>query len=422
MDRRGRTVLLLALALVATMLVAPAAADPDTSRLQQLQRELRELEAEAAQERDELGELDTEQAALATQREQAQARLRELEAELSLAVDEYNAVVETLEQVQQQRDVTREELAALRAEIDVLEGNVVDHVRRLHKLGPSLEFSAIVGAADPADIGFRSTSLRRIITLDQGGIERLSAGTARAGALEARLADQEREVTELAAAVESELRTVEETYERNAEEMAELEATIDEVESELRTQRGVVSDTEAELTAARRAVAEEEDRLEAARRAERAAQATRTGASSSSTSSGSSSAGNSSSAPAPPPAPAPATRRSADVAVATALAQVGKPYRWGATGPGAYDCSGLTSSAWRAAGVSIPRTSRGQFAGLTRVSRAQLQPGDLLFEYSPVSHVAMYIGNNTIVEASRPGVPVRVTSMSGRSWVGYARP
>ncbi|MFP4235024.1 MAG: NlpC/P60 family protein [Nitriliruptoraceae bacterium] len=416
MDRRGRTVLLLALALVATMLVAPAAADPDTSRLQQLQRELRELEAEAAQERDELGELDTEQAALATQREQAQARLRELEAELSLAVDEYNAVVETLEQVQQQRDVTREELAALRAEIDVLEGNVVDHVRRLHKLGPSLEFSAIVGAADPADIGFRSTSLRRIITLDQGGIEQLSAGTARAGVLEARLADQEREVTELAAAVESELRIVEETYERNAEEMTELEATIDRVE------RGVVSDTEAELTAARRAVAEEEDRLEAARRAERAAQATRTGASSSSTSSGSSSAGNSSSAPAPPPAPAPATRRSADVAVATALAQVGKPYRWGATGPGAYDCSGLTSSAWRAAGVSIPRTSRGQFAGLTRVSRAQLQPGDLLFEYSPVSHVAMYIGNNTIVEASRPGVPVRVTSMSGRSWVGYARP
>ncbi|MFP4311736.1 MAG: hypothetical protein ACLFS9_07120, partial [Nitriliruptoraceae bacterium] len=160
MDRRGRTALLLAVALVATMLAGPAAADPDTSRLQQLQRELRDLEAEAAQQRDELGELDTEQAALAAEREQAQARLRELEAELSLAVDEYNAVVETLEQVQQQREITREELAALRAEIDVLEGNVVDHVRRLHKLGPSLEFSAIVGAADPADIGFRSTSLR----------------------------------------------------------------------------------------------------------------------------------------------------------------------------------------------------------------------------------------------------------------------
>ncbi|MFP4312620.1 MAG: C40 family peptidase, partial [Nitriliruptoraceae bacterium] len=176
-----------------------------------------------------------------------------------------------------------------------------------------------------------------------------------------------------------------------------------------------------ELRAARQAVAEEQDRLEAARRAERAAQATRASASSGS-GSGSSSSSGSSTAPAPPPAAAPATRRSADVAVATALAQVGKPYRWGATGPGSYDCSGLTSSAWRAAGVSIPRTSRGQFAGLTRVSRAQLQPGDLLFEYSPVSHVAMYIGNNSIVEASRPGVPVRVTSMSGRSWVGYARP
>jgi len=110
------------------------------------------------------------------------------------------------------------------------------------------------------------------------------------------------------------------------------------------------------------------------------------------------------------------------VAVATALAQVGKPYLWGATGPNAYDCSGLTSSAWRAAGVTIPRTSRGQFSGLRRVSRAQLQPGDLVFYNSPISHVAMYVGGDTIVEASRSGIPVRTSSLSRRSPVGYARP
>jgi peptidoglycan DL-endopeptidase CwlO len=110
------------------------------------------------------------------------------------------------------------------------------------------------------------------------------------------------------------------------------------------------------------------------------------------------------------------------VAVSTALAQLGKPYVWGAAGPSSFDCSGLTSYSWRAAGVTIPRTSSGQYSGLTRVSRAQLQPGDLVFEYSPVSHVSMYIGNNTIVEASRPGVPVRTASLSSRSPVGYARP
>ena len=414
---RRHLALLLIVGLVATMLVAPAAADPDTSRLQQLQRELRELEAEAAQERSQLGELDAEQEALVGEQRSAEARLREIEAEMSLAVDIYNGAVEALEQVQTQRAATVEELATLGSEIDALEGNVIDHVRRLHKLGPSLEFSAIAGAADPADIGFRSTSLRHIIDLDQVGIERLAAATDRAAALELQLAEQEADASELAEVVEAELRVVEETYDGYAEELAELEDTLARVEGSLAAQRDVVSDTDQRLSAARRAVSEEQDRIEAQRRAERAS-ATR----SEPRASASGSAASSSSSPAPTPAPAPATRRSADVAVATALAQVGKPYRWGATGPGSYDCSGLTSSAWRAAGVAIPRTSRGQFAGLTRVSRAQLQPGDLLFEYSPVSHVAMYIGNNTIVEASRPGVPVRVTSMSGRSWVGYGRP
>lgn len=108
--------------------------------------------------------------------------------------------------------------------------------------------------------------------------------------------------------------------------------------------------------------------------------------------------------------------------MATALAQVGKPYRWGATGPNAFDCSGLTSYAWRAAGVTIPRTSRSQYGGLQRVSRSQLQPGDLVFYNSPISHVAMYIGGDTIVEASRTGIPVRTASLSRRSPVGYARP
>jgi peptidoglycan DL-endopeptidase CwlO len=74
--------------------------------------------------------------------------------------------------------------------------------------------------------------------------------------------------------------------------------------------------------------------------------------------------------------------------------------------------------------VTIPRSSSAQYSGLRRVNRSQLQPGDLVFYYSPISHVAMYIGNGQIVEASTYGTPVRVTSMVGsrRSPVGYARP
>jgi peptidoglycan DL-endopeptidase CwlO len=102
-------------------------------------------------------------------------------------------------------------------------------------------------------------------------------------------------------------------------------------------------------------------------------------------------------------------------AVAFALRQRGKPYRWAAEGPAAFDCSGLTWAAWRAAGVSIPRTAAGQLAGLPRV-RGQLRPGDLVIYRSDGPsrrHVAIVVGAGRMVEALGRGVPVRSTSIRG---------
>lgn len=112
-------------------------------------------------------------------------------------------------------------------------------------------------------------------------------------------------------------------------------------------------------------------------------------------------------------------------AVSFALAQVGKPYIYGATGPNAYDCSGLTQAAWRAAGVSIPRTSQAQWGGLPRVSSSNVRPGDLVI-YRGAGHVALYIGGGKIVEASRPGAPIRVapwrSGWYASNFVGVVRP
>ncbi|BBG05592.1 MULTISPECIES: C40 family peptidase [Pseudonocardia] len=102
---------------------------------------------------------------------------------------------------------------------------------------------------------------------------------------------------------------------------------------------------------------------------------------------------------------------SRQAALSTAMAQVGKPYRWGATGPSAFDCSGLVSYAFSAAGKDVPRTSRAQASAGTSVSRSDLQPGDLVFFYSPVSHVGIYIGGGQIVHASTSGKPVKVDDM-----------
>jgi cell wall-associated NlpC family hydrolase len=127
-------------------------------------------------------------------------------------------------------------------------------------------------------------------------------------------------------------------------------------------------------------------------------------------------------APTPPGAlPAPGSR--AARAVAFALRQRGKPYRWGAEGPGSFDCSGLTWAAWRAAGVTIPRTAAGQLAGLARV-RGRLQPGDLMIYASrgpSGRHVAMVVGRGRMVEALGRGIPVRSISIRG-GWLGAVRP
>ena len=112
------------------------------------------------------------------------------------------------------------------------------------------------------------------------------------------------------------------------------------------------------------------------------------------------------------PASAPAGSSAAAAAVAAALTKQGSAYAHGAAGPNSFDCSGLTSWAWAQAGVSIPRTSGGQ-AGLPSVPLSQLQPGDLVTYYSPVSHVGMYVGNGQLIHASTPSRPVYITTVNG---------
>ncbi len=109
---------------------------------------------------------------------------------------------------------------------------------------------------------------------------------------------------------------------------------------------------------------------------------------------------------------APSGSSAAAAAVAAALSREGMSYVYGAAGPSSFDCSGLTSWAWAQAGVSIPRTSGGQ-AGLPSVPLSELQPGDLVTYYSPVSHVGMYIGNGQIIHASSPARPIYITTVSG---------
>ncbi len=121
------------------------------------------------------------------------------------------------------------------------------------------------------------------------------------------------------------------------------------------------------------------------------------------------------------PSDVPASGRAA-AAVAYAMAQVGDSYVYGAAGPSAFDCSGLTMMAWAQAGVALPHSSSMQYSSGSRVSSSDLQPGDLVFYYSPISHVGMYIGNGMIVHAANPSSGVEVSELYSMPYVGAVRP
>ena len=119
---------------------------------------------------------------------------------------------------------------------------------------------------------------------------------------------------------------------------------------------------------------------------------------------------------APKPAPV-ATSTAVDTAIAFAEAQLGKPYIWGGNGPVGYDCSGLVQQAFLRAGISLPRVAVDQYAASRPISASSLRRGDLLFwsstsRSSGIHHVAIYLGGGQFIEAPRPGLDVRVATLS----------
>jgi cell wall-associated NlpC family hydrolase len=116
------------------------------------------------------------------------------------------------------------------------------------------------------------------------------------------------------------------------------------------------------------------------------------------------------------PAPGPQAQQ----AINAALSKLGSPYVWGATGPSQFDCSGLMQWAYNQAGITLPRSSREQSTFGTAVSRSQLQPGDLVFYYSPVSHVGMYLGDGKMVHAPTSGDVVKISPLQSQ-YVGARR-
>ncbi|MFC8140476.1 NlpC/P60 family protein [Streptomyces paradoxus] len=217
-----------------------------------------------------------------------------------------------------------------------------------------------------------------------------------------------------------------ETMKKRQEATESLEA-LTESQGDLKTAKATVQrkladarELMSKLTAeekARLAAIEKEKQEEAARKADelarqQAAQQQAHEEAARQQDSGSSPSGSAGSGSSTPTAPADSSYATkADKALAFARAQIGKPYVWGAVGPGSYDCSGLTQAAWKAAGVTLPRTTYDQVNAGTTVPLSQARPGDLVFFYDDVTHVGIYIGNGMMIHAPKPGTYVREESV-----------
>lgn len=124
--------------------------------------------------------------------------------------------------------------------------------------------------------------------------------------------------------------------------------------------------------------------------------------------------------PTPDPAPAPTTK--GEVALAFAKEQLGDKYKYAAAGPDKWDCSGLTMKAWAEAGVKLPHNAAAQYKIGTKIKKADLQPGDLVFFYDGPSHVGIYAGDGQIIHAPKPGKTVSYIKVSSMPWKGARRP
>ena len=313
-------------------------------------------------------------------------------------------------QAQEKHAAAAEELASAQAAVERQKQKVADLTRSMGGFAAAAYRQGVVDPAlqlvlsdDPQAALAESTMMDAFADQQSAALEKVAAERTALAQRQAGVAEQAAVLADL----EGDMAVQKQAIDAKTQQAEDLLSSLQDRERQIL----------AEIEARRQA---EQERQAAALAASR--DRTRQGAAPGAAAAGTPAAGAAASPPpAAPSVPVPASGRGG-AAVAFALAQVGDSYGYGATGPNAWDCSGLTSGAWRAAGVSVPRTSQGQVYGLPRVSLNDLQPGDIIGYYGGASHVGLYIGNGQVVHSSRPGRPVSVVSLYSMPVVGAVRP
>ncbi|MEU0680167.1 MULTISPECIES: C40 family peptidase [Streptomyces] len=301
--------------------------------------------------------------------DEVRKQVEQLYEEAEAPTEEYNGIREKQQELQREADRAQDRLARKQAEINELR----------EKIGPLAAAQYRSGGIDPSVQLFLSGDpddyLHQAEMLDR-------TSSRQADALQA-MQGKQRELAQERATVQEQLQDL-------AETRAKAKEKKDEVQTKLTEARKLLNS----LTAAQRAKMEADQERDDASAGASDSPATYNG---------------------------PASGR-AKTALDFAYAQLGKPYEWGATGPDSYDCSGLVGASWRAAGVSLPRTVKQMYDAGRKVSKSDLQPGDIIYWYNDTQHNGMYVGNGKAIHAPRTGKNIEIVPLDSMPFFAASRP
>ena len=341
--------------------------------------------------------------------EQARLDLERIQQEAS-AIDQQ--IIEAFDRA----DQTEKKLERLKADVQAQEEKVADLSTELGDVAAfQMQHDSVSLAAQLLLSSSSDNFLSGLATL-HSEVDRSNAGVQQLQLVQAKLTTLRADAAATEATLKKEHAAKVELGKSYDAKEAEAEAIFERLSEEERQRLAAIEaerQRQAELAQRR---AEERERANRDREAAAAAQAPAANANSNSSSAKPKAAEEKKAAPAPK-----SSGRAQDV-VNAALSKVGSRYVWGTSGERTFDCSGLTSWAYRQVGVNLSRSSRAQWGGAGyKVSKSELRPGDLVFYYSPVSHVGLYIGNGKIVDAANPRSGVRVTSLDSMPFSGARR-
>jgi cell wall-associated NlpC family hydrolase len=315
------------------------------------------------------------------QARQVKQQVDALDQKVEIAAEAYNEARDRHQTLTSEIEATRARIAEQTAIIDEMQTALNARARSLYRTGRFSFLDVLLGARDFEQFAATWDVMRTINEREAQDIAALEKARAEAEAAREKLAVQEAEAKKV------------------VEQMA---ANKKSIEAQLAERKRMLSGLEAEIA---RIEAAERARAEAAARASTVSRSSATAAL----------------VPTqnfPPP-----TRAARGEVVSIAKRYLGAPYKWAASGPNAFDCSGFTSFVYRQVGVSLPHSSRAQAGVGERVPRGDLQPGDLVFFGSPIHHVGIYVGGGQYIHAPRTGDVVKISSLSARTnYVGAARP